>query len=334
MKVSIKLIASKAGVSPAVVSLVLNGKAKEARIAESTARKVIKIASKFNYTPNRFAKGLKDGKSKILGLIVADISNPFFADMARHIENEAENLKYKVIFGSSDESAEKMSSIISLMKTYNVDGFIIVPPENSEAQIEGLKKEKYPLVIVDRYFPDTDNIIINNAETAFKGTEFLIQAGCKKIAIFAYRVRSPHMMDRIEGFKKAVTQYGQKFSNSSLKWIRQKHIEADTLKGIGEILQDKKKYDGIFFTTDTLAINGVKALKKLKVEIPVHFKIVSFDENASFDLLDFPVPHFTQPIGEMGKKAVQIIVDRIENKPTRPYSKIILSPEWDGKVKL
>jgi LacI family transcriptional regulator len=331
MKVSIKLIASKAGVSPAVVSLVLNGKAKEARIAESTARKVIKIASRLNYTPNRFAKGLRDGKSKILGLIVADISLPFFADMARHIENEAENLKYKVIFGSSDESAEKMPSIISLMKTYNVDGFIIVPPENSESQVLGLKKEKYPLVIVDRYFPETDNIVIDNLETAFKGTEFLIQSGCKNLAIFVYKVRLPHMLERLEGFKKAVEYYGQKFSDSSVKWIIRKHTEAEMLAGMEEILQSKKKIDGIFFATNTLAIHGIKALKKLEINIPDHFKLLSFDENTSFELLDFPVPHFTQPIGEMGRKAVQIIVDRIENKPSRPYSKILLSPEWMEK---
>jgi LacI family transcriptional regulator len=333
MKVSIKLIAQKAGVSPAVVSLVLNGKTKEGRISQNTARKVIKIASSFNYVPNRFGKGLRDGKSKILGLIVADISNPFFAELTRHIENEAEDLKYKVIFGSSDESAEKMETIISLMKTYNVDGFIIVPPENSKVQIEQLIKEKYPLIIVDRYFSGikTDNIMINNMETAFRGTEFLIESGCKNIAIFVYKVQLSHMLDRLKGFKKAVEKSGKKFSNSSVKWIRQKYIEADTVKGIEEILQDKKKYDGIFFATDTLAINGIKTLKKMKLNIPEHFKIVSFDENSSFDLLDFGVPHFIQPIGEMGKKAVRIIVDRIEKKPVRAPLEIILPPEWVEK---
>jgi LacI family transcriptional regulator len=333
MKVSIKTIAEKAGVSPAVVSLVLNGKTKEGRIAESTALKVIKIASRFNYVPNRFAKGLKDGKSKILGLIVADISNPFFAEMARHIENEAEDRKYKVIFGSSDESAKKMASLVSLMKTYNVDGFIIVPPENSKPQIEQLIKEKYPLIIVDRYFPGikTDNIIINNRETAFGGTEFLIKSGCKNIAIFIYKVQLRHMLDRLKGFTKAIEKSGQKFNSPSVKWIRQSHVEADTLKGIKEILRDKKRIDGIFFATDTLTINGIKVLKKLKINIPDRFKIVSFDENSSFDLLDFPVPHFIQPIDEMGKKAVRVIVDRIENKPNRPPHEIILSPEWIEK---
>ena len=333
MKVSIKTIAKKAGVSPAVVSLVLNGKTKEARIAENTALKVIKIASKFNYVPNRFGKGLKDGKSKILGLVVADISNPFFAGLARHIENEAEDLRYKVIFGSSDESAEKMASVISLMKSYSVDGFIIVPPENSKPQIEQLIKEKYPLIILDRYFPEikTDNIIINNLETAFRGTEFLIKSGCKNIAIFVYKVRLRHMLDRVKGFKTAIEKSGQEYSSSSVKWVRQKHVEDDVIKGIEEILRDKKEFDGIFFATDTLAINSIKALKKLKVNVPDRFKIVSFDENSSFGLLDFPVPHFAQPIGEMGKKAVRMIVDRIENKANLPHKKVILLSEWTEK---
>jgi LacI family transcriptional regulator len=333
VKVSIRTVAEKAGVSPAVVSLVMNGKAREARISENTTNKIIKIASKLNYTPNRFAKGLKDGKSKILGLIVADISNPFFAELTRHIENKAEGFKYKVIFGSSDENAEKMSSIISLMKTYNVDGFIIVPPENSKPQILQLVKDKYPLVIVDRYFPGIkiDNIIINNEETAFKGTEFLIKSGCKNIAIFVYKLRLPHMLDRVKGFKKAVEKSGLEFGDSSVKWIRPKQMESDTLKGIEEILRDKPQTDGIFFATDTLAINSIKALKKFKVNIPDRFKIVSFDENSSFDLLDFPIPHFTQPISEMGKKAVQMIVDRIENNPSRPDDKVVLLSAWTEK---
>lgn len=335
MKISIKNIADKLGVSAAVVSLVLNGKEKEGRINKTTAEKIRALAAELNYSPNRFAKGLKKGKSNILGLIVADISNPFYAKLTRHIEDEAECFNYKVIFGSSDESVTKMASIIEVMKTYHVDGFIIVPSEKSQNQIEQLIFDKYPVILVDRYFPElkVDNILVNNDETAFNATNYLLKQGCKNVACFAYKSELLHFHDRIIGYKKALDSAGLFLSKDAIHYIRFDYLYHDMRTCIEKILKSKTPFDGIFFSTDTLALNGIKVLMELSIGVPEKFKIVSFDENDTFDFLSFTVPHFSQPLEDIGKEAVRrIIVDIEENSASKHEPlKIILSAEWHEK---
>jgi LacI family transcriptional regulator len=333
MKVSIKIIAERLGVSPALVSLVLNGKEKEARISKITAEKIKALAAELNYSPNRFAKGLKKGKSNILGLIVADISNPFFARLARYIEDEAERCNYKIIIGSSDESAEKMTSLIHIMKTYHVDGFIIAPAEHSQDQINDLLSDHFPLVLVDRYFKEiaVDNVLIDNEGTARKAAEYLIGQGCKRLAAFTYQSELLHFLDRIEGFKNALSHSGIPFGNEFINYVRFRNIFDDVKLGITKILHDKTQYDGIFFVTDTLALNGIKILRQLGVDVPERLKLLSFDENSTFEFLNFPVPHFVQPLDKIGKEAVKLIVSKIENSGISKPKKIVIPATWVEK---
>ena len=333
MKVSIKDIAARLGVSPAVVSLVINGKEKEARINKNTAQRIRDLAAELNYSPNQIAKGLKKGKSNIIGLIVADISNPFFARLTREIEDEAERFNYKIIIGSSDESAEKMASLTNIMKTYQVDGFILVPAENSEEQIKQLIENDYPAVLVDRYLPGIDSncVLINNVQTANLGTNYLIKQGCRNIALFSYKSELQHFQERIKGFKDALKSSGLSFSKENIHFVRFENLYEDLKQGITKILKGSIMYDGIFFATDTLALNGIQILKNLDVDISSKFKILSFDENDTFEFLNFPIPHFAQPLKEMGKTAVNLLVNLIENENSSKTTKILLTPKWFEK---
>jgi LacI family transcriptional regulator len=333
MKVSIKDIALKLKVSPAVVSLVLNGKEKEGRINKNTASKIKALASELNYSPNRFAQGLKKGKSNIIGLIIADISNPFYAKLARYIEDEAEKHQYKIIIGSSDENAKKMASLIEVMNTYQVDGFIIVPAENSQIQIEKLIKNKQPLVLVDRYFEgmQVNNVLVNNYETAYNATNYLIEKGCKNIGAFTYQSGLLHFTDRLLGYKDALKASGLKYSENSIFKIRYNKIYQDVALALSRLLKQKSKYDGIFFATDSLALNGIKALNAEHINITDTFKLTSFDENDTFDFLNFPVPHFAQPLDDIGKTAVQMILGQIENTERLKNEKIVFKAKWFEK---
>src|SRR5690606_5499858 len=130
-------------------------------------------AAELNYQPNQIAKSLKSGKSFTIGLIVADISNPFFANIARTIEDEAKKDNYTVIFGSSDENAEKSKDLIDVLVKRQVDGFIIAPTENSETQIEYLIKANIPFVLIDRYFPgiESNYVVTDNHQAAYDATK-------------------------------------------------------------------------------------------------------------------------------------------------------------------
>src|SRR2546423_9040838 len=145
-KTSLKDIAERVGVSTALVSYVLNNQ-KEGRISKTVAQKIRDTAKQLNYSTNQIAKSLKTNKTYTIGLIVSDISNPFSSSLARIIEDEAEKNNYTVIFGSSDESAERSWKLINVLLNRQVDGFIIASAENAESQIVYLKENEIPFVL-------------------------------------------------------------------------------------------------------------------------------------------------------------------------------------------
>src|SRR6187399_864292 len=166
-RISLKDIADKVGVSTALVSYVLNNK-KEGRIKKSVAERIRVVATELNYRTNQIAKSLKTNKTFTIGLIVADISNPFSSGLARKIEDEADRNNYTVIFGSSDENAVRSNKLIDTFLNRQVDGLIITPAENTASQIIALQRQNVPFVLVDRYFPgvDADHVALDNYEAS------------------------------------------------------------------------------------------------------------------------------------------------------------------------
>ena len=156
-KISLKDIADQVGVSTALVSYVINGQEKEKRVGKKMANKIRQVAKELNYNPNQIARSLRKGSTKTIGLIVADISNPFFGNMARVVEDEADKYGYTVIFGSSDEDPQKSASLIESLVNRQVDGFIIAPVENTEDQIKTLIDRKIPVVLIDRFLKGVES---------------------------------------------------------------------------------------------------------------------------------------------------------------------------------
>src|SRR6476646_8291689 len=148
-KTSLKDIAQQVGVSTALVSYVLNNQ-KENRISKEVAQKIRDTAKKLNYQTNQIARSLKTNKTHTIGLVVADISNPFFSCLARIIEDEAEKNNYTVLFGSSDENAQKAGKLINVLCNRQVDGLIIAPAENDAVHIKALLEDDIPVVLIDR----------------------------------------------------------------------------------------------------------------------------------------------------------------------------------------
>ena len=183
--------------STALVSYILNNQ-KTDRINKETAKRIKEIALKLNYRGNFIAKSLKTRKTFILGLVVADISNPFFSSLARIIEDEAEKHGYTVIIGSSDENVERSKKLIDVLLDHQVDGFIIAPTEGSEPQIIQLQKTKIPFVLVDRIFPrlKTSYVIIDNYQAAYKATSHIIKTGRNRIGLITFKTRLGNLTER------------------------------------------------------------------------------------------------------------------------------------------
>jgi len=330
-RTSIKDIAEELGISNATVSLVLSGKAKDGRVSFEMAEKIKETAKLMNYHANGLARGLRMGHSQTLGLIVADISNPFFGSLAFQIQKEAEKFDYTIIIANTNESDEKMEKIIEILKSRQVDGFIIVPTEHSETLVDELRESKTPMVLIDRYFPNihTSNVVVDNYRASYEATNLLISDGSKRIALVIYNSNMSHIQDRRNGFIDALNK-AQIYDPKLVCKVNYGHIEEDIAKGMDKFMSMEDKPDGIFFTTNTLSIIGLKEMIKRGIKIQDDIKIVCFDENDAFNFDRNPIPYVKQPIEQMGSLAVDILVNQITrqdvNVITSCLSAEIISP--------
>lgn len=324
-KVSLKDIANHLGVSTALVSYVINNKDKKARVGVEMAERIRKAAIEFNYQPNLIAQSLKIGKTNTIGLIVADISNPFFSLIARIIEDEARKHGYVVIFGSSDESAEKSQLLIDVFLTRQVDAFIIAPTENTESQIRALQKRGVPVVLIDRYFPnmDADGVMINNFQAAYQAVEHLIKNGRQKIGMMAYDNELVHMHERVRGYKEALKDRGIRFKNSWLKKVSYQNIARDLATELKSLLQPKLQVDAFFFATNSLAVESLKVITKTGIRVPEDLAIISFDESDAFDLFYPPVTYVSQSVEDIGRQAVGLVLKRIADRNSK-FSRVVV----------
>lgn len=326
-KVLLKDVAEYVGVSTALVSYVLNNKDKQARVGEEIARKIRKAAADLNYQPNLIAKSLQSGKTNIIGLIVADISNPFFSNIARIIEDEAMRQGYVVIFGSSDESSEKSMRVTEVFSNRGVDAFIIAPSENAEKQIRSLQKKKVPVVLIDRYFQhiQSDYVIINNYQSAYTAVDHLVKNGSRRIAMMAYNTQLEHMQQRVSGYRQALADNGIEYQADWLSLVSYKDVSQQVETYIRALTKPSLRVDGFFFATNTLAVESLKLLTLTGIRIPDDLAIVSFDESDAFDLFYPPVTYVSQSLAAIGKGAVDLALARIRDKNKKPKQLIIES---------
>ncbi len=309
-KPGLKDIAEYVGVSTALVSYVLNGQALEKRVNKKTAEKIIVAAKRIRYQPNHIAKSLKIQKTNTIGLLVADINYRYTAGVTRAIELEAKKKNYAVIYGSSNESIINFRELLDVFINRRVDGLIIVPVENSQESIKLLKKAKIPFILIDRYFPEikTNYIIIDNYMAVYKSTEYLINAKKKRIAFINIKTSLFHLKERNRGYLSALKDYGINFEPKWLQEVDNLNLIEDIQMAIDRILALPDPCDTIFFATDTLAIEGLKYLNIKKINVPDELAVLSFDESEAFGLFYCPITHYRQPLEEIGKKAVNILI--------------------------
>lgn len=312
-RTSIKNIAEQLGISNATVSLVLSGKEKEGRVSKELAEKIRHTAKEMNYQPNGIARSLRMGRSQTIGLIVADISNLFFGSLAFCIQEELEKYGYTVIIANTNENVDKMGNMINTLVNRQVDGFIIIPTENSEKHIQELVDNHVPLVLIDRYFPfiRTNYVVTDNYRASLEATKLMIGKGCTNIVLLTYRNNLPHILERNSGYQDALTYAGLR-DNICMKEIRYSNIKEDVKSAIDELFGEGSEVDGVLFATNSISMLGIRNLMHKGINIPNDVKVVCFDKSDAFDLMSIPIPYILQPIEEMGKRSVDILIKQIE----------------------
>lgn len=308
--VSISDVAAAAGVSTSLVSFVLNGKQQQYRVNKDVAEKVKRIAKELNYKPNGLAKSLRNGTSKTIGVIVSDISNQFFADIARYIESATEEKGYMTLFASSDENASKLEKQVDRLLSKEVDGIILVPCEGSEDIVQYLLNQNVPFVLLDRFFPEikTNYLCLNNVGAGRDATKALMNSGYRKIVLVAYDINLSHMKGRIAGYKECMADNNLS-QYTEVRYADPANIKASCAKIVQESIEAGA--EALIFATNTIAINCLYSIREQNVKIPQQLGLVGFDSDTAFDFFYAPLSCIRQPLELMATKAVEILIDNI-----------------------
>lgn len=318
---SIKDIAALAGVSTTTISFVLNGKAAEKRISKELVSKIERIARKLNYTPNQIARGLRTGKTHSVGLMVEDISNPFFASLAKVIEDEADKHGYKLMYCSTENNEVRARDLLKMLEYRQMDGFIITPTLELRKEIELLVQQKKPLVLIDRYFPDYDTsyVAVDGYKGAYEATSHLVKQGYRQIGIVTTNLDQVQMRDRYKGYAEALKDFHLGARKSSLLKIPFNAERKEAVALISEFLQRQPCPEALFFTTNYLGIYGLESLRSLGMKIPDDMGIVVFDDHDLFRLYTPAITVIAQPITEIGKLAVDMLIGQLSKKPRKHH---------------
>jgi LacI family transcriptional regulator len=318
-KVSLKDIAEKAGVSVTTVSIVLNGRAKDMKISDAMARKILALGEKMNYRPNHFAKGLRTGKTNTIGLIVDDISNYFFGHLANIVEEEADKLGYTVMFCSSENNEGKSRHILNMLVDKHMDGYIIAPTKAMLPELEKLVKEKKPAVLIDRYYQQLDSsyVTIDNVNGSLEAVNYLAKKGYRRIALVTNLTDQLQMIQRMEGYQQGLNQNHLQLDQQIIKKIPFGLTDEKVVKEIKDFVElNENKMDAIFFTSNNLGVAGLEALRSIEKRIPDDISVICFDDNDLFRLGMPGISVVSQPIKDIAKKAVEILIQQINQRST------------------
>lgn len=318
-KVSLKDIAAKAGVSLTTVSIVLNGRAKDMKISEAMTRKIIALGKKMNYRPNHFAKGLRTGKTNTIGLIVDDIANYFFGHLANTVEEEADKLGYTVMFCSSENNEGKSRHILNMLVDKQMDGYIIAPTKAMLPELQKLIKEKKPAVLIDRYYEQLDSsyVTIDNINGSLEAVNYLAKKGHRRIALVTNLTDQLQMIQRLEGYQQGLKKNKIQLDKEIIKKIPFGLSDENVVKEIKEFIKlNENKIDSIFFTSNNLGVAGLEALRSIGKKIPDDISVICFDDNDLFRLGMPGISVVSQPIKDIAKKAVEILIQQINQRST------------------
>jgi len=318
--VTIKEIAKKAGVSVGTVSKVLNY---NKTVSEINRKKVIKTIKELNYTPSRIARSLSKGKTKNIGFIIPDISNPFFPELVRGASDVLIPEGYYVFLCSSDNNPEKEDFYIRDLISMWVDGIIIAPSDTENRDISIFNEIISPFVVVDREIKELkkDLVIINNKKGSYGAVKHLIGNGHKKIAILEGPKYTITAQNRYEGWKKAMEEINQ-FKEGLVFWGS---FSIDSgYETMNEVFNRLGMVDAIFACNDLIALGAIQAIEEKGYKIPDVISIVGFDDIYLSKFLKPSLTTVRQPIYEIGKTAANILLDRIDGSKDFVPKKIVV----------
>jgi DNA-binding LacI/PurR family transcriptional regulator len=309
-------VARLAGVSSATVSYVLNNSPKP--VTEETRKKVLLAVQQLGYKPHAFARGLKTGNTCTIGLVIPVVASSGMAYLASIVQDELLLHGYQVIMANAHEDPEREKDLLEVLSAQPVDGMIVSPASLYETRrFDQIIDFGIPLVFMDRYAQgvNADRVTTDNISATRYATNYLIGQGCQKILILSFSMVASSALERLDGFRQAMSMQGIPVETNQILVIRDPNgdsIERTVLEHIGH----HGFPDGVLCTTQELGINFVRALQHQGIPIP-NKKVVIFDADWA-ELLSPPIPVIKQNLHSMASTAVRLLIDRLNGSAYPP----------------
>ena len=322
---SLQEVAKRARVSIATVSRVLN---KSDKVVPATRTVVERALRDLGYRPSRVARRLrmKDGRAHLVGLIIPDIQNPFYAEIARGVEDAAYASKYALILCNSDESLDKERFYLDVMRDESVDGLVLPPFNDTDEAVLDMINTGMPVVCVDRSLAKgtTDLVEVDNYRGALDAVNHLLDRGHRHIALIEGRTQVSTSRERRRGYLDALAARDVP--------VRKELIRAGDFKQesgrvlTNELLDLRKPPTALFVVNNLMTVGALGALHQRGQRIPEDVALVGFDDLPWAEALDPPPTVVRQPAYEVGVQAMELLLKRISD-PTRPAATLRLVPE-------
>ncbi|MBB2149469.1 LacI family DNA-binding transcriptional regulator [Pedobacter gandavensis] len=310
-KVSIKDIAKLTNTSITTVSFVLNGKG---HISKEISKKILDTAKEIGYEPNRMAIGLRTGVSKVIGLVVENIGGPFFGEMSKVIEAEAEKSGYRIIYCSTDNNVQKGKDVIRMLTQQLVDGYIITPLKGLEEEVQKLMEQGKPVVLVDGYFPGLNipHVLVDNYNSVDKAVHCFLEGGYKKIGFVTSDLDLVQLEERLMGYQGALRRNGIADDEALIFKVPYLAEKQEGIEQIKTFIKEHPEMDAILFNTNYLGVMGIISVKELGLRIPQDLAFISFDDTEIFSLYPPGITTIQQPVYQIAKYGIDLLLSQIK----------------------
>lgn len=320
-RVTMRQIAARARVSVGTVSHVINN---SAGVREGVRKRVLDAIERLGYQPSLLARGLRRNQTTILGVIIPDISNPFFPLVVRGVEDIAYQNSYRLMLCNTDNDANKEQVYFDELRAYRMAGLIVIPSADSRlVALAAASGGEPPVICLDRW-PEGwkgDTVTVDNEEGAYQAARYLLELGHRRIATITGQLHVTSGIERLKGFKRALREAGVSIAPEYVQEGR-----FDRLSGYEKglmLLQFSPRPTAIFAANDLVALGVLAALRELGLRCPEDLSLVGFDDQ---ELASFTNPALTtvaQPAYQMGARAAGLLFERLRGE-TVPTQQIVM----------
>lgn len=319
-RVTLRDVAREAGVSIKTASRVVND---EPAVNATTAARVAGVVDRLGYRPNELARSLKGQRSRTIGLVVADVSNPFMATCAQAIEAVAREHGHALILCDSHANLGMEGDYVGLLTQRQVDGLLIAPAHGRDDHLKTEQRAGLPIVALDRPAEgvETDTVLVQNRAGAREATEHLIWHGHERIAFVGDKHHFYTARKRLDGYKEALEA-----ANLEALYRLDAHSIELGEEVAKEFLEAPNRPTALFAANILTALGALRAIEQLGLRIPEDVALIGFDD---FELAPVLRPRFTlvhQPTAELGRRAAEMLFDRLDGRQRSPDPRRLILP--------